>query len=43
MPAYDAKHFTPPAPLATVTVRTRDRTRTISDVPMQIDSVQMAP
>jgi hypothetical protein len=38
MPAYDAKLFTPPAPLATVTIRTRDHTKIVSDVPMQIDS-----
>jgi hypothetical protein len=38
MPAYDAKQFTPPAPLAMVTIRTRDRTKMVSDVPMQIDS-----
>jgi len=38
MPEYDSKQFTPPGPLARVTVRTRDHTRTVSDVPMLIDS-----
>ena len=38
MPAYDAKRFSPPAPLAMVTIRTRDHTKMVSDVPMQIDS-----
>jgi predicted aspartyl protease len=38
MPVYDAKRFLPPAPLARVTVRTRDHTRTVSDVPMLIDT-----
>ncbi len=38
MPDYDAKQFTPPAPLAKVTVRTRDHAKTVSDVPMLIDS-----
>ena len=38
MPDYDAKQFTPPAPLARVTVRTRDHAKTVSDVPMLIDS-----
>jgi len=38
MPDYDAKQFTPPAPLARVTIRTRDHASTVSDVPMLIDS-----
>ena len=38
MPDYDAKQFTPPAPLAMVTVRTRDHARTAPDVPMLVDS-----
>ncbi len=38
MPDYDAKQFTPPARLARVAVRTRDHARTVSDVPMLIDS-----
>jgi predicted aspartyl protease len=38
MPDYDANQFNPPAPLARVTVRTRDRANSVSDVPMLIDS-----
>ena len=38
MPDYDAKQFSPPAPVATVTVCTRDHTSAVSDVPMVIDS-----
>jgi predicted aspartyl protease len=38
MPDYDAKQFNPPAPLARVTVRTRDHAKVVSDVPMLIDS-----
>lgn len=38
MPAYDSEQFTPPAPVARVIVRTRDHARTVSDVPMLIDT-----
>ena len=38
MPAYDAEHFRPPAPVASVTICTRDRSKTVVDVPMLIDS-----
>jgi hypothetical protein len=38
MPAYDAKQFNPPAPLAAVTLRTQDRQKSLSDVVMLIDS-----
>lgn len=38
MPDYDAKQFTPPASLAMVAVRTRDRAQNVSGVPMLIDS-----
>jgi len=38
MPGYDAELFDPPAPLATVTLRTLDRQRSVADVAMLIDS-----
>lgn len=38
MPDYDALQFDPPAPLATVTLQTRDRARSVSGVLMLIDS-----
>jgi hypothetical protein len=38
MPAYDAQWFTPPAPLARVTLRHLDTGATVPDVPMLIDS-----
>jgi hypothetical protein len=38
MPDYEDKGFTPPAPVAMVTLRDRKSGKTISDVPMQIDS-----
>jgi hypothetical protein len=38
MPDYDRRQFDPPAPLAKVFLRTPDHARSISDVPMLIDS-----
>ncbi len=38
MPDYDSQQFTPPAPLASVILRTRDRAKSVSDVTMLIDS-----
>ncbi len=38
MPRYDSMNFQPPAPVATVEIRTRDREKRILDVPMLIDS-----
>jgi len=38
MPAYNAQSFEPPAPVAMVTLRTQDGQKSISEVPMQIDS-----
>jgi hypothetical protein len=38
MPMYDAQGFYPPAPVATVTLRTQDGRESISDVVMLIDS-----
>ena len=38
MPGYDAELFDPPAPMATVALRTLDRQRSAPDVVMQIDS-----
>ena len=38
MPAYDNRYFNPPAPLATVTLRNSGGGKTVSDVPMLIDS-----
>ncbi len=38
MPAYEAQRFDPPAPLATVVVRTEDGRRSVAGVPMLIDS-----
>jgi hypothetical protein len=38
MPAYDADLFTPPAPLARVTLRNQTDGATLSGVPMLIDS-----
>jgi predicted aspartyl protease len=36
--AYDATSYNPPAPVATVTLRSPDETQTISDVPLLIDT-----
>lgn len=38
MPDYDQQQFDPPAPLVTVVLRTADQAKSISDVPMLIDS-----
>jgi len=38
MPTYDANLFSPPAPLAQVTLRNSQNADTLSDVPMLIDS-----
>jgi hypothetical protein len=38
MPTHDAQRFYPPAPSATVALRTQDCRRTLSDVVMLIDS-----
>lgn len=38
MPTYDAHFFNPPAPLARVTLRNAGAGKTVSDVPMLIDS-----
>jgi predicted aspartyl protease len=38
MPAYDENLFTPPAPLARVTLRNPHNGATVSDVPMLLDS-----
>jgi len=38
MPAYDEHFFTPPAPLAQVTLRHPENGTTVSDVPMLLDS-----
>ena len=38
MATYNAQQFSPPAPLATVTLRTEDRQKSLSDVAMLIDS-----
>ena len=38
MPTYDDHFFTPPAPLARVTIRNSQDGKTVSDVPMLIDS-----
>ena len=38
MPVYDAERFKPPAPVATVVLCTRNRAKTVADVPMLIDS-----
>ena len=38
MPAYDAIRFTPPAPLALVTLRNAASKASVSDVPMLLDS-----
>jgi hypothetical protein len=38
MPAYDEHFFTPPAPLARVTIRNPENGTTLSDVPMLLDS-----
>jgi hypothetical protein len=46
MPSYDAQEFRPPAPVATVVLRTQDGKKSISDVVMLIDSgadVSMIP
>src|SRR5215471_3303076 len=38
MPAYDAGQFNPPAPVATVSLRDSASGKTVTDVPMLIDS-----
>jgi hypothetical protein len=38
MPAYDATHFNPPAPLAQVTLRNPSTGVTVSDVALLVDS-----
>ena len=38
MPKYDEQRFDPPAPVATVALRTLDRRKNISDVLMLVDS-----
>ena len=38
MPSYDGQGFHPPAPVATVTLRTEDGERSLNDVVMLIDS-----
>ena len=38
MPAYDASRFSPPAPLAIVTLRNQDSEKTVVDVPMLLDT-----
>jgi hypothetical protein len=38
MPAYDSRHFDPPAPLARVILRGLDGRQTVSNIPMLIDS-----
>ncbi len=38
MPAYDGAQFTPPAPLAQVTLRNPDTGTSWSDVPMLLDT-----
>ncbi len=46
MPGYDADLFTPPAPVARVTLRGSDRSEMVADVPMLLDTgadVTMVP
>ena len=38
MPAYDATHFNPPAPLAQVTLRNPSTGATVADVALLVDS-----
>jgi hypothetical protein len=38
MPSYDGQQFQPPAPVAVVTLRTKDGRKSLGDVVMQIDS-----
>lgn len=38
MPAYDARLFHPPAPLARVTLHNPETGKTVPDVPMLVDS-----
>lgn len=38
MPTYDSTQFDPPAPLARVTLRTLNKGKILTDVPMLIDS-----
>jgi hypothetical protein len=38
MPEYDSSRFDPPAPLARVGLRNPDSGKTVSDIPMLIDS-----
>src|SRR5712692_1234462 len=38
MPAYDARQFDPPAPLARITLRIPNNGATLSGVPMLLDS-----
>ncbi len=38
MPAYDDRHFHPPAPVARVSLRHPESGESVENVPMQIDS-----
>lgn len=38
MPEYDSNRFDPPAPLAIVSLRNPETGKTVSDIPMLIDS-----
>lgn len=38
MPAYDTSLFSPPAPLARVTIRNQSNSNTVPDVPMLLDT-----
>lgn len=38
MPSYDGESFTPPAPIARVTLRNSDHTAEVSGVPMLLDT-----
>jgi hypothetical protein len=38
MPAYDSTQFSPPAPMARVSLRTSQKSAVVDDVPMLIDS-----
>ncbi len=38
MPMYDAGQFDPPAPLARVTLRSKQNEKSVSDVPLLIDT-----
>ena len=46
MPRYEADQFSPPAPVARVTLRASDRSASVADVPMLLDTgadVSMVP